>query len=156
MFKKFGDFIIAKLFSTDVRRGWILSNIVFAGIPLAFAALSDNRRDTFGDILTYCYALLVVGNYLYYRGIKSRKTQEETLEFENSDTIIWSSLVFTAIFIGLLAEYNSNISVFHFFNCHFWITLPMVIVNLTISLVLTYNLNWPMISKEEAQDRAAK
>lgn len=141
-----------RFISTDIRRGWIICNIIFAAIPLAVAILA-NTADVYAAVLTYCYALLVVGEYLFYRYIKIHKGTEVIANLENSDTIFWSSLLFIGGLIFLIAEYNSNPKVSQFINDPTWVKVVLSIVTIVISFYLAYKLNWPMISKEEADER---
>jgi hypothetical protein len=133
-----------KFISTDVRRGWVLCNIVLAAGPIAVTILSGSP-DIFPATLTYCYALLVVGAYLFYRYFKSRDITGQ------SDTMFWTSIVVAVAILLLLMGYNSNPSIVEKVNSHLATTIIVSLIIIVGAFYLAYKLNFPIISEEEAK-----
>ena len=135
--------------STDVRRGWVLCNIVLAAGPIAVTILSGSP-DIFPATLTYCYALLVVGAYLFYRYFRGRGITEQ------SDTMFWFSIVFAMVILLILMGYNSNSRIVEIVNGHLATTIILPLIIIVGAFVCAYKLNWPIISGEEAKLEEAK
>ena len=133
-----------KFVSTDVRRGWVLCNIVLAAGPIAVTILSGSPN-IFPATLTYCYALLLVGAYLFYRYVRSHDITEQ------GDTTFWVSIVFAGSFLIILMGYYSNPSIVEIVNSHWATTISLSSVIIVAAFVLAYKLNWPIISAEEAK-----
>jgi len=133
-----------KFLSTDVRRGWVLCNIVLAAGPIAATILSGDTH-IFSATLTYCYALLVVGAYLFYRYFKSRDITGQ------SDTMFWTSIVVAVAILLLLMGYNSNPSIVEKVNSHLATTIIVSLIIIVGAFYLAYKLNFPIISEEEAK-----
>lgn len=140
---------LLRFFSTDVRRGWVLCNIVFAALPVAVVLLSGGA-DIYASVLSYCYAFLVVGTYLYYRYIKAHDSSEK------SDTIFWSSVVVIVLVLLLLQGYNSNPLVVKIVNYHISTTIFISLATIVVVFYLAFKLNLPMITIEEAKDEKAR
>ena len=138
-----------KFLSTDVRRGWVLCNIVLAAGPIAVTILSGSPN-IFPATLTYCYALLVVGAYLFYRYFRSRDITEQ------SDTMFWFSIVFAVAILMILMSYNLNSRVVEIVNSHLATTITLSLVIIGMAFFLAYKLNWPIISEEEAKLEKAR
>lgn len=149
-----------RFLSTDVRRGWIMCNLIFAAGPVA-VALSWGGLDYYPTILSYCYALLVVGSYLFYRNLKSHKEEENegnehTTIIKNIDTIFWTSLVAAIVLLYLLSQYSSGAVIDKAIHFHASITAIVSLIVIVISFVMAYKLNLPMIYREELADGKAK
>lgn len=133
-----------KFLSTDVRRGWVLCNIVLAAGPIAATILAGSAN-AFPATLTYCYALLVVGAYLFYRYVRSHDITEQ------GDTMFWFSIVFAVAILIILMGYYSNPSIVEIVNSQMATTIILSLVVIVIAFFLAYKLNWPIISAEEAK-----
>lgn len=135
--------------STDVRRGWVLCNIVLAAGPIAVAVFAGSAH-IFPATLTYSYALLVVGSYLFYRYFRSRDITEQ------SDTIFWSSIIYAVAILLILMSYSLNSRVLEIVNVHLAATIALSLVIIGVAFPLAYKLNWPIINEEEAKLEKAR
>lgn len=140
---------LLRFISTDVRRGWVICNIFFAALPIAIVSLSGGA-DIYVSVLSYCYAFLVVGTYLYYRYIKTHGSADK------SDTIFWSSVFVIILILLLLQGYNSNPLIARVVTYHVSTIVLISLATITVAFYLAFRLNLPMISIEEAKDEKAR
>jgi len=122
---------MVKFLSTDVRRGWVLCNICLAAGPILVTLLSAST-DVYPVILSYCYALLVVGAYLSYRFARNRDT------FVSGDTWFWSSIFVAVVILIFLGAYNSNPDIIKIVNIHWTVITILSSGTLILAFFLAY------------------
>ncbi len=126
--------------------GWGAWNFGAPLIPVIVLIPMASSEVIFSSMLTYCYALLVLGTYLF--------DQHSKLRFgAGRDSLFYVSLVAVLILLALLILYNSTDIVKKIANFNIFLSFLVVII---LVLPLGYKLNKPLLDKQAMEEAYLK
>ncbi len=122
--------------------GWVAWNFGAPLIPVIVLIPLASSEVIFSSVLTYCYALLVLGTYLF--------DQYSKLRFKaGRDSLFYISLFAVLILLALLILYNSTDIVKNIANFNVFLSFLVVII---LVLPLAYKLNMPFLDKQAMEE----
>lgn len=133
-------------FKNDLRRGWLLWNILMPLFPVLISITFATTDVVYSGFLSYCYALLAISWYLFYQHLK--KTTMEGIK-SGRDTRHFLPLIFMFVLLIMLLLYNYNQDISEFLNRSIY--LSMLVTGLII-LPQVYFVNIPMLERQEAEE----